>query len=53
MKKEDIEIVARLLTDLKDSVNELESALKENSLSKIAEAKTKIMNLQMQIGKKI
>jgi len=53
MKKEDIEAVAKLLTSLKDSIDELESALKKNSLSKVAEAKTKIMSLQMQIGKRI
>jgi len=53
MKKEDIEVVAKLLTDIKDSLNELESALKKNSISRVAEAKTKIMNLQMQISKKI
>lgn len=53
MKKEDIEAAAKLLTDLKDSIDELESALKGKSLNKVAEVKTKIMNLQMQIGKMI
>ncbi|HLF53939.1 MAG TPA: hypothetical protein VI544_02060 [Candidatus Nanoarchaeia archaeon] len=53
MKKEDIDVVSKLLTDIKDSISELESALKKNDVDKIAAAKSKIMNLQMQIGRKI
>ena len=53
MKKEDIDIVAKLLTDLKDSIGELELALRKNDVGKVAAAKSKIMNLQMQIGRKI
>ncbi len=53
MRKEEVDVLAKLLTDLKDSVDSLESALKENNLKKVVEAKTRIMNLQMQIGKKI
>lgn len=53
MKKEDIEAVAKLLTSFKDSIGELELALKEKNLRKFAETKSKIMRLHMQIDNKI
>jgi len=53
MKNEDIEVVAKLLTNLKDSVDELDSALKKNNAEKIVAAKIKIKNLQMQISQKL
>ncbi len=53
MKKEDIDVVAKLLTDMKNSTDELESAIKANDAERINAAKRKIADLQMQIGKKI
>ena len=53
MNKEDIEVAARLITEIKDAIKELESAFNEKNLKKLATAKTKIMSLQMQIGNKI
>lgn len=53
MKKEDIDIVAKLLTELKDSLDELDSALKKSNNSAIIAAKRKVRDLQMQIGRKI
>ena len=53
MKKEDIEVVARLLTYLQNSLDELESAIKKSQIDKAVSAKRKIMDLQMQIDRKI
>lgn len=53
MKKEDIEITAKLLTNMKDSLDELEDALKKGSSDRVASAKRKILELQVQIGRKI
>ena len=53
MRKEDIDAVAVLLTNLKDTVSELDSALKTGNAGNINAAKRKIADLQMQIGRKI
>jgi len=53
MKNEDITFVAKLLTNLKDSIDELDSALKKNNREGIVTAKIKIKNLQMQISQKL
>jgi len=53
MRKEDIDAVAILLTNLKDTINELESALKAGNAGNINAAKRKIADLQMQISKRI
>lgn len=53
MKKEDIEIIAKLLTTLKDSLNELESSLKKDDAEKVTASKRKILDLQIQIGRKL
>jgi hypothetical protein len=53
MKKEDVEVVAGLLTALKDSLSELESALKANNADRVMAAKRKIFDLQIQVGKRI
>jgi hypothetical protein len=53
MKKEDVEVIARLLTSLKDSMGELESSLKRRSSEDFVAAKRKIIDLQMQIGRKL
>ena len=49
MKKEDIEGTARILSEIKDSLDEFESALKSNNISRASAAKIKILNLQSQI----
>jgi len=49
MNKEGIESAARILSEIKDSLNELESALKSNDASKANAAKIKILDLQSQI----
>ncbi len=53
MRKEDVDVVAKLLTEIKDSLDELESALKKNNVDKISAAKNKILDLQMQISRKL
>ncbi|MEM4259513.1 MAG: hypothetical protein QXS38_02005 [Candidatus Pacearchaeota archaeon] len=53
MRKEDIEVVARLLTEIKNSLDELESAMKKKNADKISAVKQKILDLQMQIGRKL
>ncbi len=53
MKKEDIEVIAKLITEIKNSLEELESALKIGDAGRIVSAKRKILELQIQIGRKI
>jgi hypothetical protein len=53
MKNEDITFVAKLLTNLKDLIDELDSALKKNNREEIVAAKIKIKNLQTQISQKL
>jgi hypothetical protein len=49
MKKEDIESAARMLSEIKDSLDELESAIKASDKGKATAAKVKIINLQSKI----
>ena len=49
MRKGDIENVARILSAIKDSLDELDSALKSNNASRATDAKIKILDLQLQI----
>ncbi|MCX8158717.1 MAG: hypothetical protein N3D20_00245 [Candidatus Pacearchaeota archaeon] len=53
MKKEDINLIARVLTDMKDSLTEIENALKNKDIGKLNEAKSKILRLQIEIDKRI
>lgn len=53
MKKEEIEALARLLSEMKDLINELESATKNRSSIKLNDAKRKILELRAQIGRRI
>lgn len=50
MKKEDIESAARILSEIKDSLDELNSALKSSNTSKATAIRAKIVNLQSKIG---
>jgi len=53
MEREGITILAHLLTNLKDSVNKLEGALKDNDMEALALAKKEILTLQEQIERSI
>ena len=53
MKKEDIDILSKLLSDMKDSLNDLDSALKKKDYTRINNAKRRLLDLQMQINRKI
>ncbi len=53
MRKEEIEEAAKLLSEIKDSIAELESAMKKNDNNKLKTIKGKLIGLQMQIDKKI
>jgi len=53
MEKERVDILAQLLTNMKDALNELESALKKKNADGINSAKRKILSLQIQIDKSI
>lgn len=50
MKKEDIAILAQLLTSMKDAIDELEEAEKNKDAEKLAAAKREILNFQTQIN---
>jgi len=49
MKKEEILLLAQLLTGMKDAINLLDKAQKKKDLEGIASAKLEILNLQRQI----
>ena len=46
MRKEDIEDAARILSEIKDSLNELDSSLKMNNISRVNAIKAKVISLQ-------
>ncbi len=49
MKKEDVAILAQLLTATKDSIGKLEEALKNNDAEELAVAKQEILAFQKKI----
>ena len=51
MKKEDISILAQLLSGMKDALAGLEEADRAKDVEKISEAKKEIRNFQNQIDK--
>lgn len=53
MDKEDITLVAQLLTGIKDAVGKLEEAEKKKDLERLNSAKKEILNFQAQINKLI
>ena len=53
MNKEDVDAVAKLLSSMKDSINELGMALKKKNAEKANAAKRNILELQVQISRKI
>jgi hypothetical protein len=53
MKKEDIDVLSEWLSNMKDAINELESASKRGDGAGANASKRKILNLQVQIGRRI
>jgi hypothetical protein len=53
MRKEEIDVLAKLLSEMKDTLGDLESSVKKNDLAKINASKRRILDLQMQINKRI
>jgi hypothetical protein len=50
MEKEEIIIIAQLLTGLKDAVDRLDEAHRRKDLEKLNAAKKEILNFQKQLG---
>ena len=53
MKKEDVIVIAQLLSAMKDSVRELEEAQRRNDGEKILIVKKEILNFQKKIDEAI
>lgn len=53
MREADVEGVARLLSRMKDSVDDLEASLKKKDTDKISAAKRKIIELQTEINRRL
>jgi hypothetical protein len=53
MNKEDITILAQILSSMKDAVSELEKAQKNKDLERINLAKKEILTLKDQMNKKL
>lgn len=53
MEKEDVMLIAQLLTGIKDALARLEEAKKKKDLSHFNSAKKEILNFQKQIGELI
>jgi hypothetical protein len=53
MEKEDITLIAQLLTGIKDAIEKLQDAEKKKDLEKLNAAKKEIINFQAQIDKLI
>jgi hypothetical protein len=51
MKKEDVNLVAQLLTGIRDALHELEKAQRKKNIAGINSAKKEILNFQRQINK--
>ncbi|MEK6849979.1 MAG: hypothetical protein AABX85_00195 [Nanoarchaeota archaeon] len=53
MEKEDITLIAQLLTGIKDAIDKLQDAQKKKDLEKLKAAKKEILNFQSQINELI
>jgi hypothetical protein len=51
MEKEDVTLVAQLLTGIKDAADRLQEAERKKDLEKMKAAKKEILNFQSQIDK--
>ena len=49
MQKEEINLIAQLLTGIKDALDNLEKACKKKDMEMMANAKKEILNFQKQI----
>ena len=50
MEKEDVMLIAQLLTGIKDAIDHLEDAQKKKDLERLNAAKKEILNFQKQIN---
>ena len=53
MEKDDITLIAQLLTGIKDVIEKIEEAKKKKDVEKLNDAKKEILNFQNQIDKLI
>ena len=53
MEKEDVTLIAQLLTGIKDAIDKLQEAEKKKDIEKLNAAKREINNFQQQIEKLI
>jgi len=53
MEKEDVMLVAQLLTGIKDAIEKIEEATKKKNIEKFNAAKREILNFQKQINELI
>jgi len=53
MEKEDITLVAQLLSGIKDAIDKLQDAEKKKDIERLNAAKKEILNFQSQIDKLI
>ena len=53
MEKEDVTLIAQLLTGIKDAIDKLQEAEKKKDLEKLNAAKKEIINFQGQIDRLI
>ena len=53
MEREDIAILAHLMSSMKDAIDKLEDAIKSKDIERVADAKREIMNFQEQIHERL
>jgi len=53
MRKEDINTIAQILTSMNDSAKDIEIALKNKDISRLNEAKSRLLRLQLEIERRI
>lgn len=53
MEREDIAILAHLISSMKDAIEKLEDALKSKDIERIAAAKREILGFHEQIDKRL
>ncbi|MCU0641980.1 MAG: hypothetical protein MUF61_00140 [archaeon] len=51
MKKEDVALIAKSLTSIKNAIDELDSAIKKNDATRANSAKERILEMQIQINR--
>jgi len=53
MNKEDVVILAQLLSSMKDAANEIESTLKKKDIARLNVLKNEILSLKEQVDRKL